>query len=61
MKPKSKKSKKGGEKKTSESVYHFVTVLGCFLEPPLTQESYDKAIEYTLNFIEYRFNKKNIK
>ena len=48
--------------KEKESVYHFVTVIGCLLgDDSDTMEDYDKAIQYTLEFIKYRYDPKNIK
>jgi hypothetical protein len=53
--------KAGVEVGETESVYHFVTVIGILLEDPTTKERYAEAIQYTLDFIKYRFDKNNIK
>jgi hypothetical protein len=48
--------------KEKESVYHFVTVIGCILDETnsVTIRDYEKAIQYTLDFIKYRFDPKNV-
>ena len=50
------------ETKEKESVAHFVTVM--FLlgkEWNENNKRYEEAIQYTLDFIKYRFDPKNIK
>jgi len=46
--------------KNKESVYHFVTVIGIMLEGNPTSDDYDRAINYTQEFIQYRYNPKDI-
>jgi hypothetical protein len=48
--------------KEEESVAHFVTVIGCLADEwGENKKRYEEAIQYTLDFIKYRFNSKNIK
>ena len=52
------------EKQNKESVLHFLTVIGAFLDGETNEElaiGYEKAIQYTLEFIKYRFDPENIK
>ena len=53
------------QKQNRESVAHFVTMIGCLMDEANNDESmsinYEKAIQYTLEFIKYRFDPKNIK
>lgn len=54
------------QKQNQESVAHFVTVIGCFMDNANTTveaaaHDYEKAIQYTLEFIKYRFDENNIK
>ena len=50
------------ETKGKESVAHFVTVIGILAEEwNENNKRYEEAIQYTLDFIKYRFNPKNIK
>lgn len=50
---------------SNESVAHFLTVIDCFAhagpDDNFDKKSFEKAIQYTLEFIKYRFHPKNIR